>query len=103
MAEIEYSIDWITDCCVVGPCEQAYEVKVGDFSCWWPNGALLASGDFQMEEIHMATNCEGGDIMLTSKPSPSTQFFDATGLLNERMDLSDLPPQIHCLITNLTH
>lgn len=83
-ANVSYEVAWYTECCTGGFCEQPYELRVGEFQAWWPNGAPLARGSFQSNWRHIETNCEGGDKVKVAVIGPDAQFWDQDGAPADR-------------------
>lgn len=77
-AVISFEIDWYTECCTAGYCEQPYEVRSGFFEAWWPSGSPLARGTFEHELESIATNC-GGDQIRRGVVGSNAEFWNEDG------------------------
>ena len=59
-----YKLGSYVQCCFGGPCSQYYYYRTGLWKFYNPDGSINYELVFKPSEIHIDTNCEGGDKIL---------------------------------------
>ncbi len=79
----QYSIGSFIECCFSGPCKQFYNYKTDNWEYFYPSGQLKATGEYQSKQMHVRTNCEGGDNMPFGITTSLWRYFNEAGELIE--------------------
>ena len=66
-------------CCADEEYKDYYEVKTGSFSYWYPNGQLLAEGEFINTQLFVSTCYSGRKSVQVAQLPDSVKFHDAEG------------------------
>lgn len=85
-----YEIGAYIQCCFSGSCKQFYNFKIGKWKYLYPNGKTKAIGEYEIVNLHVDTNCEGGDDLLFGILTDEWTFFNENGIqinLNDSLRL----------------
>jgi hypothetical protein len=63
-SEGSYKVGSYLNCCMAGPCRNYYTYRYGLWKYYDESGTLEYEAEFIPSELHINTNCEGGDYVV---------------------------------------